>query len=824
MDLPQRYNPQESEKKWQKYWEENDIYVFHPDPKRETYRIDTPPPTVSGKMHMGHAFSYTQQDIIVRYQRMRGKNVFFPFGTDDNGLPTEKLVEKKKNILSRTMSREEFVKICNQVIEEEKPKFIQAWKDIGMSADFTRSYSTINTHCRITSQASFIDLYTKGRIYQQESPVTWCVQCQTAIAQAEFENIDMKSFFNDIIFTSGSEKLIISTTRPELLPACVALFYNPTDERYQHLKGKSAHVPLFNHEVPILADESVDKEKGTGLMMVCTFGDKEDVDKWFRFNLPLRVVFEKHGRMNDLAKEFKGMKITEAREAILNKLKEMKLVAKQQEISHAVNVHERCKTPIEFLKTKQWYIKILDRKQELLDAANDITWYPPHMKVRYDHWVQNLNWDWCISRQRHFGIPIPVWMCNKCQKHVLPGIKDLPIDPTIDKPTVPCSCGSTKFTGETDVLDTWATSSVTPEIATNWIHQGEYDFPYQDTAMDLRPQAHDIIRTWLFYTVVKSIYHHSRVPWKRVMISGHAQDPHGRKMSKSLGNIVEPMEMISKYSADALRFWAAGSKLGDDLPFQEKDLLTGQKFATKLWNASKFCLLHLEDYKEKDQENQDGQTIEVFDRWLLSKLHKVIQTSTETFDNYEYSRTKAEVEQFFWHLFCDQYLEIVKDRLYNPGLRGEEAKRSAQTTLYLTLLGILKMMAPIMPHITEEIYQLFFAEKEQKEQKKERKKSSIHLSSWPTFNVKMIDEKAELAGDVGVDIINVVRKYKSENQLSLKEEIAELVIVSEEAEFKEMIVQVQHDLKAVLNAKKITFSGETSLKSEQFSFKIGIHK
>ena len=295
-------------------------------------------------------------------------------------------------------------------------------------------------------------------------------------------------------------------------------------------------------------------------------------------------------------------------------------------------------------------------------------------------------------------------------------------------------------------------------------------------------------------------------------------------MSKSLGNIVEPMEMISKYSADALRFWAAGSKLGDDLPFQEKDLLTGQKFATKLWNASKFCLLHLEDYTEKDQGDHGGLIIEVFDRWLLSKLHKVIQTSTETFDSYEYSRTKAEVEQFFWHLFCDQYLEIVKDRLYNPGLRGEEAKRSAQTTLYLTLLGILKMMAPIMPHITEEIYQLFFAEKEQKEQKKERKKSSIHLSSWPAFNVKMIDEKAELAGDVGVDIINVVRKYKSENQLSLKEEIAELVIVSEEAEFKEMIVQVQQDLKAVLNVKKITFAGETSLESEQFSFKIGIHK
>ncbi len=812
MDLPQRYDPKEAEPRWQKYWADQEIFVYHPDPKRETYAVDTPPPTVSGKMHIGHAFSYTQQDIIARYQRMIGKNVFFPFGTDDNGLPTERLVEKSKNILSTQMPRQQFVAICNEFIQQEKPKFIQSWKDIGMSADFTRSYSTINPHCQITSQASFIDLFQKGRIYQQEAPGSYCVACQTAIAQAEFESVDLKSHFNDIVFTSGGKELIISTTRPEMIPACVALFYHPNDERYQELKGKFATVPLFNYEVPILTDDSIDKEKGTGLMMVCTFGDKEDVDKWFRFKLPLRVVFVKNGRMNELAGEFKGMKMKDARLAIIEQLKEKKILIRQKEISHAVNVHERCKTEIEFLKTKQWYIKVLDKKEELLDLANKITWYPAHMKVRYDHWVQNLNWDWCISRQRHFGIPLPVWTCLKCKKYLVPERKDLPVDPTIDKPKQSCSCGSNEFSGETDVLDTWATSSISPLISSNWAHQGEYDFQFQDKPFALRPQAHDIIRTWLFYTIVKSYYHHGRIPWNNVMISGHAQDPHGRKMSKSLGNIVEPQEMIKKYSADALRFWAAGSTLGDDLPFQDKDLLTGQKFVTKMWNASKFCIMHLEDYPGLEAST----VTEVFDKWLLSRLHKIIQESTSSFEKYEYSKTKSKVEHFFWHDLCDNYLEIVKDRLYNPDARGTNARRSAQYALYESLLAILKMIAPITPHITEEIYHLFFAAKENKK--------SVHLSSWPKYDHRFIDEKAELAGEVGIDIINIVRRFKSEQQVSLKEAINTLVLINTEKDFSSTIKSIEHDLKAVLNVKEIMFAGATTLKTERFAIRVGIQR
>ncbi len=812
MELPKNYDPKEAEPRWQKYWETEKLFEFHPHLKKETYSIDTPPPTVSGKMHLGHAFSYSQQDMIARFQRMRGKNVFFPFGTDDNGLPTEKLIEKSRNLLSKNMNRKDFIKICEEVIKEEKPKFIQSWKDIGMSADFQHSYSTINRHCQITSQASFIELYQQGRIYQQESPGTFCVSCQTAIAQAEFESIELKSSFNDIIFKCGGKDLVISTTRPELIPACVALFHHPQDPRYAKLKGKFALVPLYDYEVPILADESVDKEKGSGLMMVCTFGDKEDADKWFRYNLPLRVVLEKNGRLNELAGELKGLKILEARKKILEQLKDKNLLLRQQEITHAVNVHERCKTEIEFLKTKQWYIKVLDRKEELLEAAKQIVWYPEHMRVRYDHWVQNLNWDWCISRQRHFGIPIPVWNCKSCQKMILPELKDLPIDPQLHSPKKACSCGSKEFIVETDVLDTWATSSLTPDIASNWKDQGEYDYKYTDQPFSLRPQAHDIIRTWLFYTLVKSWYHHRRVPWKQVMISGHALDTQGRKMSKSLGNIIEPQLMIQKYSADALRFWAAGSKLGEDLPFMEKDLLTGQKFINKLWNASKFNLLHLDDYNPYEKIKNT----EVFDRWLLSKLQKLIQESTDSFELYEYSRIKSEVEQFFWHTFCDQYLEIVKDRLYNPAQRGTEARKSAQQGLYWGLLGLLKLIAPVMPHISEEIYQLYFAQKEEEK--------SIHTSSWPEFMKELIDEEAELTGDLGIDIIDLVRKFKSEQKMSLKDEIKELVLFSYEEHFQESICDIIGDLKAVLRVKEINFQGNTNLETEKFKVKVGIVK
>ena len=806
MELPKRYDPKEAEPKWQKFWQKNKVFEYQENSKKPVYSIDTPPPYASADhLHVGHGMHYSQFEFMARFQRMMGKNVFFPMGYDDNGLPTERFVEKKHKINKSKISRKDFIKLCVEETKKTGQTYYNLFTELGFSIDWNLLYHTIGDKARRVSQKSFIDLYKKGRLERIDNPTTWCVSCQTTIAQADLENVEINSHFNDIIFKCGGKDLVIATTRPELLPACVALFFHPEDKRYQKLKGKFAKVPLFDYEVPIMTDESVAKDKGTGLMMVCTFGDKEDIEKWHKHNLPLRVAITEYGKMNDLADKYKNMKLKEARKAIIEDLKKENLLIKQQEITHPVNVHERCGIEIEFLKKPQWSIKVLDKKEELIEIAQRINWYPKHMKVRYEHWVKNLQWNWGISRQRYYGVPFPVWYCQDCQEILLPEQEELPVDPREQSYSKKkCGCGSSNLVPEMDVMDTWMTSSCTPEINADW---GSKKEKKNFLPMSLRPQAHDIIRTWAFYTIVKSYYHHNNIPWKDIMVSGHGQDPSGQKMSKSKGNFVVAQDVIKKYSADAFRFWAASVKLGDDLPYQEKDVLTGQKFINKLWNASKFSLMHLEDYKK-------GKITETFDKWLLSKLHKVIKNSTESFDKYEYSKTKSEVEKFFWHIFCDQYLEIVKDRLYNPEQRGEKARRSGQESLFQTVLAVVKMMAPIMPHITEEIYQLYWAKKENCK--------SVHLSNWPKHDSKLINENAELAGDLGIDIINAVRKYKSEKQMSLKEELKELILVSKDKRFEDNIKSIEDDLKAVLKVKNIKFSGETSLETEKFKILIGI--
>jgi len=619
MELPKKYDPKIAEKKWQKYWEQHEIYKFDPnDNEREIFTIDTPPPTVSGEMHLGHSFSYSQMDFMARYQRMTGKNIFYPFGTDDNGLATERLVERKNKVRSVNMKRSEFIKLCLSTLEKIRPNFIQDWKNIGMSCDFSLFYSTINEHCRRISQWSFIDLYNKGREYRKEAPSIWCPECQTAIAQVELEDKEFTTKFNDIVFKVGSKELIVATTRPELLSSCVAVFIHPHDKRYLKYVGRDAKVPLFNYEVPILVDERADPEKGTGVVMCCTFGDQTDIEWYKAHKLPLRMSITKDGRMTKLAKGYTGLKIKEARSKIIDDLKKNGLLKKQEIHKHMVNVHERCGTPVEILNTKQWFIKYLDLKKQFLKNGKEINWYPEHMRNRLDNWIKGLQWDWCISRQRHFGVPFPVWYCKKCDAEIIADEKDLPVDPMEDNPPVKkCKCGSTDFIPEKDVLDTWATSSLTPQLAGELVKgkpNYKYIYPY-----DLRPQAHDIISFWLFNTMVKSQLHYNRNPWKNVTISGWALDPKGKKMSKSKGNVIHPQEMIIKYNADALRFWAAGSKLGEDLPFQEKDLITGKKTVVKLWNASKFALMHLDNF------TYDSYKLEVIDRWLLTKLQKLIK-------------------------------------------------------------------------------------------------------------------------------------------------------------------------------------------------------
>lgn len=799
--MAKKYDPKQTEKKWAEYWEKEKIYAFDPKSKSEIYSIDTPPPTVSGKVHIGHAFSYSQQDFVIRFHRMLGKNVFYPFGTDNNGVATERLVEQIRQVKARDMAREKFVKICLEELEKNLiPQYEKGMKRLGLSCDYSIFYTTIDKHCQKISQRSFIALHKMGREYRKDAPAMWCPECETGISQQECVDKEISSTFNDIIFKIEGQDLVIATTRPELLPACVAIFYHPEDERYKDLKGKLAKVPLFDIEVPIMEDKRADPEKGTGIVMCCTFGDQTDMEWQKAHNLEIKEAITKDGRMTELAGKYKGMEIKKARKAIIEDMKKQGLLVSQKPITHAVNVHERCGTEIEILKSKQWFIKYLDLKKDMIKWAEKLNWYPKHFISRYKNWVDGLQWDWLISRQRYFGIPFPVWYCKACDEPILAAEKDLPVDPLEDNPPVDkCpKCGVAGFIPEKDVLDTWATSSLTPRLAVELmpVETQKKLFP-----MNLRPQAHDIITFWLFNTVVKSNLHYKKNPFKDVMISGWLLDPKGKKMSKSKGNVIEPDQVIEKYCADALRFMAAGTKLGEDLPYQEKDVVTGMKTITKLCNASKFSFMHLEDYKKTKPKKQ-----QFFDKWVLSKLNNIIKSSTEAFQKYEYSRTRLDVEKFFWHTLCDNYLEITKDRLYNPDKRGKEAKESAQHALYTSLLATVKMLAPIMPFITEEIYQEYF--------KKTEKDKSIHISKWPEHDKKQTNDRIEEAGDAMIEIIAAVRKEKTKQKKSLGSEAAKLVIECDK-KLQKHIEDAMEDMKAVTKAEKIEFGkAETELMPE----------
>lgn len=784
MELPKKYNSRESEKRWSDFWEKEKLFQFKEEKGKKIYSIDTPPPTISGTIHIGHAFSYSQTEFIARYKRMKGFSVFYPFGFDDNGLPTEKFVENKRKIKANKMDRNEFIKICLEETAEIESEYKKIWKSLGISCDWNLFYSTINKKARKISQLSFIELFEKGREYRKEAPTIWCPECHTAISQVELEDKEFDSTFNDVLFESGNgKKIVISTTRPELIPACVAIFVHPKDEKNKHLIGKKVKVPLMGYSVKVIGDKRVDPKKGSGIVMNCTFGDQMDMEWWKAFNLPLRIVIDENGKLNEKAGKFAGLKLLEARKAILSELKEKGLLKEQKPIKHSVNVHERCQTPVEFLVTKQWFIKYLDLKEEFLKAGEELNWFPLFMKHRFDNWIKGLQWDWCISRQRFYGIPFPVWYCKKCGKIILAEKKDLPVDPLKDSPKKKCNCGSNEFIPEKDVLDTWATSSLTPLINANW--NGKEDYNKKIFPMSLRPQAHDIITFWAFNTVVKSLLHTKKVPWKDIMISGWALDAKGKKMSKSKGNLITPQQVIEKFSADSLRYWASTINLGNDAPFQEKDVQTGQKLITKLWNASKFSIMNLEGFDGKKPK------LELMDEWVLHKFNEAAKKMNFHFDLYEYGKAKTELELFFWNDFADNYLEIIKDRIYNQEKRGKQAKQSAQFALQKVLSGILKGFAPIMPFVSEEIYQLHFAKKE--------KQKSIHLSSFPEFKKEFVNEKSFSSGEKAIEIISLVRKFKAEKKVSLKTEI-ELTL---EKETIKKIGNALDDLKAVCNAKSI---------------------
>ncbi|MCM8541178.1 MAG: valine--tRNA ligase [Lentisphaeraceae bacterium] len=803
MSLEAKYNAKESEAKWQQFWEENQLFKYDRNSEKEAYSIDTPPPTVSGKLHIGHVFSYTQTEIIARYQRMLGKNVMYPFGFDDNGLPTEILTEREKGVKGSQLPREEFVSMCEEVSKKYRIQFKELWQSLGFSCDWDSAYSTISESSQRISQRSFLDLLNKDHVEFKQMPTLWCCKCQTSFAQAEIDAVKKGTIFNYLNFKSeGGEDIPIATTRPELLPGCVAMFIHPENEKYKHLIGQNAIVPIFGHSVKIIADEKADPEKGTGVVMSCTYGDVTDIDWWREHKLDTRICFTVEGKMNDKAGEFEGLTIDEARAAIIEKLKADGYIFKQEDLAaenRDVNTHERCGTPVEYMPTKQWFIKVVDKIDELIKQGEKVNWYPEYMGKRYRDWVENLGWDWAISRQRFFGVPIPVWYAP--DGTVVPAsLEQLPVNPQTDKPLDCKGYNPEDLIPEKDVLDTWATSSISPQLNSHW---GEENEDPNLRPMTMRPQAHDIIRTWAFYTIVKAYYHFNDVPWKDAVISGHVikkdvqveKDSSGRKskISKSKdGDKFSPLKIIENFGADPIRYWACSGTLGTDIAFDEEEISSVSKLLTKLWNSTRFADSFLEGFTPDKTPN-----LEAIDKWALGRFNKVIDAYHKGFSKYEFFSARNELEKFFWATFCDNYLELIKERLWKPELAGEESNYAAKWTLYHLLLGQLKLFAPYVPHITEEIYQAMY--------KGNESDVSIHVASFPNKIAEADCPNSDKAGNILIDLVTLMRTYKSKHNYSVKLAVDTLTIkCSEEIQYAVKLVEA--DLKAITKTTNIAFA------------------
>ncbi len=778
--LDKKYDAKEKESKWLEYWQENKIYEFKPD-QREVFSIDTPPPTVNGKIHIGHIFSYSQTEMIARYKRLRGYNIFYPFGFDDNGLPSERLVEKEQGKKAHEIGREEFSRLCYETTDKYEESFQTLFSKMGVSTDWQIHYKTVSPKTIKISQLSFLDLYEKGHCYHKESPALWCNECLTSIAQAELETKTIKTTFNYINFKTveTKEEFTIATTRPELLPAIVCVFVNPLDDAHKHLIGQTAHIPVIDVDVPIMADEKVAIDKGTGVVMCCTFGDQTDIEWWKKYNLPLKYIFTDDGKINDSIPVYGGLKIKEARAKIMEDLTDAGVVVKKEELEHEVQTHERCGKEVEYAVMKQWFIDIMNHKEDFLRIGREIKWHPSYMHARYEEWVNNIAWDWCISRQRYFGVPFPVWYCDKCGQEVVASKEDLPVNPLTSQPKIKTcpACGNDKFVPELDVMDTWATSSVTPLINMRYGEGNNLEKILRP--MSIRTNASEIIRTWDFYTIVKSFYHFNQRPWDNVMISGFVMADKGEKISKSKGNSkVEPMALIDEYSADVIRYWAASGRLGTDIIFSTETLQRGKKLVNKIWNVSKFIEMHLEDYK--DQEFND---FEYIDKWIIGLFMDMEKSFLNYLDEYEVGLALNTLEKFFWN-FCDNYIEIVKHRLYRPLEFGDIPRYSGQKTVYMLLYKLLQDFSIFFPFITEEIYQELYHDHK-----------SIHLTTINPLNYNF-NKEVSLGNDL-VNIISEVRGEKSNKNVSLKTPVKNLDL-SLNKELKDALNKSIKDFKATL--------------------------
>ncbi|MDP9436971.1 MAG: valine--tRNA ligase [Actinomycetota bacterium] len=806
---PERPSLDGLEAKWDAVWAEQRTYAFDRSAQRaDVYAVDTPPPTVSGSLHMGSVFGYAQTDSLARYQRMRGKVLFYPMGWDDNGLPTERRVQNYYGVRCDpgmpydpgfapppnppkeplSISRRNFVELCLRLTAEDEKAFERLWRTLGLSVDWAQTYTTIGPESQRASQRAFLRNLARGEAYAQEAPTLWDVDFRTAVAQAELEDREQPGAYSRLAFPRvGGEPVLIETTRPELLPACVALVAHPDDERHQPLFGTTVTTPLFGVEVPVRAHPLADPDKGTGIAMICTFGDLTDVVWWRELDLPVRSVVGRDGRLlpgppdgvGDPYGELAGKTVKQAQRRIVELLAEAgALVGEPRPITHPVKFYEKGDRPLEVVTSRQWYIRNggrdAARREELLKRGEELSWHPPHMQGRYENWVNGLAGDWLISRQRFFGVPIPLWYRLDdvgqpvYDEPLVPAESRLPVDPSSD---VPDGYAETDrgvprgFVGDPDIMDTWATSSLTPQIAGRW--EDDPDLFARVFPMDLRPQGPEIIRTWLFATVVRSHLEHGVLPWSDTAINGWVLDPDRKKMSKSKGNVVTPMGLLEQHGSDAVRYWAAGGRLGTDTAFDEGQMKVGRRLATKLLNASKFALSF--------PEAPPGPVTEPLDRALLTRLAAVVQEATAAFEAYDYSRALERTEAFFW-TFCDDYIELVKGRAYDEG----EAAASANRALRLALDVLLRLFAPVLPFATEEVWSWW-------------RQGSVHRASWPTVEELVGDGEPPVLQAAG-EVLGAVRKAKSTEKRSMKAEVERLTVRGDGARLR-LLRQAEVDLR-----------------------------
>ena len=820
--LPKHFDAPAAELRWDRFWDEHGTYRWDPNrPRAETFVVDTPPPTVSGALHIGHVFSYTHADVMVRQKRMAGMNIFYPIGWDDNGLPTERRVQnlfhvrcdpqqpyeqgleiepasaKGRKQPVRLISRPNFIELCERVTAEDEQAFEGMFRRVGLSVDWTQTYETIGKWPRQLAQLSFLDLAKKGHLYNTDAPTMWDVDFQTAVAQAETVDRMTTGAFHHIEFgvEDSDRSFVIATTRPELLPACVGVTAHPDDERYRDLFGKNAVTPLFRVPVPIFPSELADPEKGSGILMVCTFGDQTDLEWWRAEGLVLRQLIGRNGRLAevsfgseafpsadaDAANRYyaglAGKNVTQARAAIVELLRDAdggatgnraSLQGEPEPIEHSVKFYEKGDRPLELVPTRQWFVRLLDKKHALLSKGAEVKWHPEFMGIRYRDWTDNLSFDWCVSRQRFFGVPIPVWYpldANGEPDHenpILPTADRLPIDPTTDVPSGFDESQRGKpggFLGEEDIFDTWFTSSLTPQIGSHW----ELD-PQRHAKLfpaDVRPQSHEIIRTWAFYTIAKAMLHEDQIPWHHVTISGWVLDPERKKMSKSLGNVVIPTELLEKFTADGVRYWAASARLGVDTAADEKVFKIGKRLQTKLFNAAKFVL---------SQSAEEAPITHQLDLAFLAGLKDLVARATFCCDEFNHAQALQETESFFWSHFTDTYIDLVKVRARDEG--DPSGQGSAVATLRLALNVLLRLFAPVLPYITEEVWSWLFAQ--------QTGSASIHRAAWPSAaDFADLPAPADASSfAIAADCWRAINKAKADAEVSMGREVESLTIVA----------------------------------------------